>query len=341
MSRPCCKAAHARLRPRPTCSASSAQLESLRNGKAYALSMKAPSLTMADTESPARTTAKAARHSPKLLLSLWSRTDLADSVVSFLPAKAIAGLALVSKPLLEAQPRVVFAAARRRNVADVVTRACFEALKTGELSHFRETWTDGLARWTMMESVRSCYRFGTVGTPPQLELERDASLGSRTGFRGFYCPFSGSNGRIKRFRMQVALDSVEASLVNRAAGYAILARHDPGDLHIRGDLAGTHFKCIVDDDGERTGELKLQWLMKNMQGINTSTLLAGNVRFGEMYTIAASFSYDSDAACTARVSVNEQPAISFTGQLRPLSALHLYNLDNGTARYGDIDVWYE
>ena len=60
-----------------------------RNG-APALTMKARSLTMADTESPARTTAKAARRSPKLLLSLWSRTDLADSVVSFLPAKAFA-----------------------------------------------------------------------------------------------------------------------------------------------------------------------------------------------------------------------------------------------------------
>lgn len=292
---------------------------------------------MAEADRPSSEPLKSARRSPQLLLSLWSRTDLADSVVNFLPAKAIAGLALVSKPLLEAQPRVVFAAARRRNVADVVTRACFEALKTGELRHFRELWTDGLARWTMMESVRSWYRFGTIGTPPRLELDRYTSP-EDDDHGGFYCPFSGSNERITRFRMQVAVDRIEDS---GAAGYAILARHDPGDVRLTNEITGMYFNGVVDDDGEPTGELKLQWLMKNMRGINTSTLLAGNVRFGEMCTIAASFYYDVADTCTARVSVNGQPAASIYGRMHPASALHLYNLDNGTARYGDIDVWYE
>ena len=268
--------------------------------------------------------------------------------MSFLPAKAIAGLALVSKPLLEAQPRVVFAAARRRNVADVVTRACFEALKTGELRHFRETWTDGLARWTMMESVRSSYRVGIAGTPPRLELDRYTSPDDGQGHDGFYCPFSGSNGRIKRFRMQVAVDRLEEEdFTGGAGGYAILAHHNPGDLRIKGDLAGTYFESSLYGDGAPTGELDLRWLMKDMRGETMSTVLAGfgagagSVQFGEMCTIAASFSYYSDGACTARVSVNEQPAVSFTGQLRPLSTIHLYNYHSGLARYGDIDVWYE
>jgi len=288
---------------------------------------------MAEANRPSGAPTKSVRRSPKLLLSLWSRTDLADSVVSFLPAKAIAGLALVSKPLLEAQPRVVFAAARRRNVAEKFTRACFEALATSDWHHFRETWTDGLARWTMPDSLLPHYRFGTAGTPPRLELERDGS-----GIHmGFYCLFSGSSERITRLRMQVALDSLED---NGAAGYAILARHSPGDSPADTG-SGSYFSHVTDDDGEPTGELDLRWLMKDMQGINTSAALARNIRVGEMYTIDASYSYDSDGACTAHVSVNGQPAALFTGRMHTVNILQLYNFSGGLARYGDIDVWYE
>ena len=127
----------------------------------------------------------------------------------------------------------------------------------------------------------------------------------------------------------------------------MLAHHNPGDLRIRGDLTGTYFEKNVYGDGEPTGELDLRWLMKDMRGETKSTVLAGfgvgagNVQFGEMCTIDASFSYDGADTCTARVSVNGQPAASIYGRMHPLSAIHLYNVDSGLARYGDIDVWYE
>ena len=304
-------------------------------------------VVMADTESPARTTAKAARRSPKLLLSLWSRTDLADSVVSFLPAKAFARLSLVSKPLLEAQPRVVFAAARRRNVAEIFTRACFEVLETSDWRHFRETWTDGLARWTMPDPLLPQYHFGIAGTPPQLELERHSYSGHC--HEGLFRQFSDVGARrVKRFRMQVAIEE-HGFGENEAVGYFIICGKEENAAN-RGNNdsqfgperkigAGLFFSNIYGD-----GEMQLKWLMQSAEGVNESKTLAESVLVGEVYTIDASFSYGNDHhrdACIASVSVNGGPPTSVPGRLRPLSALHLYNLYNGTARYGDIDVWYE
>ena len=187
----------------------------------------------------------------------------------------------------------------------------------------------------MPDSLLPHYRFGTAGTPPRLELERDGT----GNHMGFYCLFSGSSERVTRLRMQVALDSLE-DLDSGAAGYAILARHSPGDLPADTG-SGWYFSGGTDDDGEPTGELDLRWLMKDMRGINTSTALARNVSLEAMYTIDASYSYDSHGACTAHVSVNGQPAASFTGRMHPVNILQLYNFSGGLARYGDIDVWYE
>ena len=80
------------------------------------------------------------------LLVLWRRDDARAAVVDFLPTETIAGLAMVAKPLREAQSCLLTTAIKRRGKTAVpnppTTRALLDALTIGEPKHFCETGSE-------------------------------------------------------------------------------------------------------------------------------------------------------------------------------------------------------
>ena len=63
------------------------------------------------------------------LLSLWSRNELADNVVAFLPPTNLPKLPVIAKPFRAAQPMVLFTAARRLKVVDQMLASCVDVLR--------------------------------------------------------------------------------------------------------------------------------------------------------------------------------------------------------------------
>ena len=63
------------------------------------------------------------------LLSLWSRNELADNVVAFLPPDHLPKLPVISRPFRTAQPLVLFTAARRLKVVDQMLASCVDVLR--------------------------------------------------------------------------------------------------------------------------------------------------------------------------------------------------------------------
>ena len=62
------------------------------------------------------------------------------------------------------------------------------------------------------------------------------------------------------------------------------------------------------------------------------------------YTVDVIFRYESvtSGRCAVDVSVNGRRVIQdMTVEVRPLSSIHLFNLNSGTSRIGNIDIWYE
>ena len=62
------------------------------------------------------------------------------------------------------------------------------------------------------------------------------------------------------------------------------------------------------------------------------------------YTVDVNFRHESvtSGRCAADVSVNGQRVpLAMPLVVRPLSSIHLYNLDSGTSLIGKIDIWYE
>ena len=86
-----------------------------------------------------------------MLATLWTRDDVTDSVVDFLPTKTIAVLPIVAKPLRAAQQRVLLTAVRRRGKSvpsPPTTRTFLDTLVIGEPRYFREDWEGGLEQWS-------------------------------------------------------------------------------------------------------------------------------------------------------------------------------------------------
>ena len=300
-----------------------------------------------DTASERDASAKRAQGAPPQLLELWTRADLADAVVDFLPAKAIACLSVVAKPLRDAQARVVHAAARRRDRSEAVTRATFQALEAGEVSHFRESWNDGRARWNFRDVLGRPfpnlgvwgfeqghgYDFGIVeleNTPPRLLIARHGEI--VTFRRGLTCQFSEVGRRLVRFRVEVSVDAstmdpnffeVGCAAITGARAEQMWSGH--GDF-------GTGI-CFVKEYGP-TG-VCLKWFNDSVH----ETLVQGVT--DEVYTVDASFIYCA-YPMVARVSVNGGNPVYLPCHIPPVNFVHLYSQDsNIIARYGNIDVWHE
>lgn len=270
-----------------------------------------------------------ARTTPAFL-SLWSRADLADNVVSFVPAFDIARLARVAKPLLESLPRILFAAARRRRVTGLAMRAFVEALATGEPRHFRETWINGLVRWVVINEACSP---SIVGTPPRLELANGSVLENESRHCGLRYRISDEHQVITRFRVNVSVEGWVGGHYG-AAGYALICGPNSNESATDDFVAGMYVG---------SSPRRLLWLSPTIDGDRESSVLVDDASVG-WYCVDATFSYaeGDDRDGTVHVAVNGVPAGVFPFLSRPLDSIQLYNFsDGGRATYGDIDVWHK
>jgi hypothetical protein len=298
-------------------------------------------------EGRARPASKGARSSPEFS-TIWGKADLADTVVSFLPADSVGRLPLVSRAQRDAQPRVLFAAARERGVAGELALACVETLRGADRDlvhhHFRETWSDGISERWFADGHDGCTA-ALVGTPPRLELRRVGGHGHGGCLRYDLCDNDDrlSAGMVSRLRVQMsASNDWNASSFFLLCGNSQTTTDDDDDLDWPHDYLALNpivgLKLI-----KRRGVCQqLRWLAP-MDGIpESSHLLVDEYHPNDAvmwYTVDAVFPYNSSVVL---VSVNGGPYKRIgCRRSRDIRSIHLYpNGDGGTARYGDIEVWY-
>jgi hypothetical protein len=272
------------------------------------------------------------------LLSLWAQNDLADSVVAFLPGTNLSKLPVISKSFRAAQPLVLFTAARRLKVLDQAQDAFLGVLRevTPERRWFRETWTEGLARWRRANGEG--LRTDIVGSPPCLRLR-----GTHGGHRGLTHRLSRSAGRshcVKSFRTQVTFPDG----VSGATGYVWLCRDMP--RYDGGEAIGG----IYGSDDRLDRQAALKWVAKQEMEEgrlgNVATELC-TVERGVCYEVSASFSdADDSGMMTAAVTVTPrgQPPVA-TISIRccagDLEVVKIYNFHDGEAHIGEVEVGYE
>ena len=284
------------------------------------------------------------------LLSLWARNDLADSVVAFLPGTNLSKLPVISKRFRAAQPLVLFTAARRLKVLDRAQDAFLGVLREviPERHCFRETWTEGLARWRcVVRTRRSPYglRVDIVGSPPYLRLR--GTNEDHAGLSHRFSPSSSKSLAVKSFRTQVTFP---AGAATGATGYVLLLP----DSYIQvlggvyGCYRGSDHEVAAIDPADRVGVLKWMATRRDANGdwTNESTELC-TVTPGVCYEVTASFSgKDDDGLMTASVTVTPrgQPpfaTISIRCRAGDLDAVHIYNLHDDEAHIGEVEVGYE
>ena len=284
------------------------------------------------------------------LLSLWAQNDLADSVVAFLPGSNLSKLPVISKEFRAAQPLVLFTAARRLKVLDRAQDAFLGVLREviPERHCFRETWTEGLARWRcVVRTRRSPYglRVDIVGSPPYLRLR--GTNEDHAGLSHRFSPSSSKSLAVKSFRTQVTFP---AGAATGATGYVLLLP----DSYIQtlggvyGCYRGSDHEVAAIDPADRVGVLKWMATRRDANGdwTNESTELC-TVTPGVCYEVTASFSgKDDDGLMTATVTVTPrgQPP-SATHSIRclanDLERIEIYNFHNGESHIGDVEVGCE
>jgi len=302
------------------------------------------------TEGRERPASKGARSSPEFS-TIWGKADLADTVISFLPADSVGRLPLVSRAQRDAQPRVLFAAARARGAAKELAFACVETLRRVERDlvhhHFRETWSDGISERWFADGHDGCTA-ALVGTPPRLELQRVRGSGHGGCLRyNLRCPFS-SPVTISRLRVQMS-----APEFGNGGYYFLLCGsvdadnpqwipHEFDDYLALNPLVGLELLRYNTTFPKRE---TLLWLGNDDKTLGSHrdyhSLVAVHppTEPAMWHTVDAVFPYDSSAVL---VSVNGGPYTRIDcRRSRDIRSIHLFpGTAGGIARYGDIEVWY-
>ena len=284
-----------------------------------------------------------ARRSP--LLSLWSREDPRTAVIDFLPTSTIAVLAVVAKPLRDAQSRLLLTAIKRRGktaVPNSTTRALLDTLVIGEPHYFGEKWERGYSpQWYRASAAKlPLYRYSSVKECPDggyfLELSGDGF-----GHKGFARSLRAKNLLVKRLRVTMSYENL-VFLPGRGVGYVMLCgRHVYGIGGALGDfMGGPGF------NKGGNGVVSLTWLqyVQEQEGDNADRMLLEGVTPNTRYVVEAVFQHESVTSCfgTVDISVDGQTvAQGLRVVYNPLSSIHLYNIGNGTARIGGIEIWSE
>ena len=276
------------------------------------------------------------------LLALWSRDDVRAAVVDFLPTSTIATLPFAAKPLREVQSRLLVTATTRRGKTvpnPPTTRALLDALLVGEPQHLCEDWERGLEDW---------YRLGdTTGAIAASRLVLSGGSGGR--HIGFARPVRGPLQRLRnmlvtRFRVEMSYSSCPAgSHVGCVRLCGPYSPASPSDLlwspaympasATKDSMCGLTFR----------GGLARNYLFFE-NGLGNDVVIVEGATPNTKYTVGVIFRYQSvtSGRCAVDVSVNGQRVpLAMPLEVRPLSSIHLYNLNSGTSRIGNIDIWYE
>ena len=266
------------------------------------------------------------------LLSLWSRNELADNVVAFLPPSNLPKLPVIAKPFRAAQPMVLFTAARRLKVVDQMLASCVDVLREAVAGPglFIETWTRGLGQWQMHTEAAGNLHADIIGSPPCLRL-RGAAMRNHTGLsRKFESPSVLTARRLRIHRWSAA------GPPTAAVGYVWLTN---GFVNFSEQYVGGVYR----DNGV------LCFLSRNRNALGTegvqSTWLCP-VTLGTRYDIDASFSdADADDMMTATINVYIDGQVQATRSVRSVAItfkkINVYNYDNGEASIGGIEVEYD
>ena len=273
------------------------------------------------------------------LLVLWRRDDARAAVVDFLPTETIAVLAMVAKPLREAQSCLLTTAIKRRGKTAVpnppMTRALLDALLVGEPHYFCETWERGYSpQWRLVcDEGTALARLSSVESSPDggyfLEMQ---------GFgvhRGFVRSLQAPNLLVRRLRVTMSyLELVEFDdnpEDTPAVGYVML-----------NDMFG-YFMGGPRFIREGNGIVSLTWL-EYIPGANADRMLLEGVRRNTSYIVDAVFQHESVTSCfgTVDISVDGQTVVQGMRVVyNPLSSIQLYNWSDGIARIGGIEIWSE
>ena len=267
-------------------------------------------------------------------------------MVDFLPTESVAVLAMVAKPLREAQSCLLTTAIRRRGKTAVpnppTTRALLDALLVGEPHYFCETWERGYSpQWRLVcDEGTALARLSSVESSPDggyfLEMQ---------GFgvhRGFVRSLQAPNLLVRRLRVTMSYTGIHDP--HRSIGYVLLC----------GPLAPTHQGAGGDatDDfmggprfsSEGNGVVSLVWLEYVHDGDNEARMLLEGVTPNTRYVVDATFNHESVTSCsgTVDISVNGQMvAEGISIVYSPLRSIALYNFGPGVSMIGGIEIWSE
>ena len=293
-------------------------------------------------------TRTARRHNTPLL-ALWRREDARAAVADFLPTETIALVAMVAKPLREAQSRLLITAIRRRGKTTVpnppTTRALLDALLVGEPKHFCEDWERAfLPHCQVCDVEEQLARDSSVEQSPDggyfLELN-----GSSNSHRGYALSLRARNLLVKRLR--VSMSYVECFPDHHhhrgAVGYVMLCGPDAPTHPYAGHSAIDDFMGGLRFSLRENEQVSLKWLQYNPEN-NQDHVLVEGTEPNTTYLVDATFQHESVTSClgTVEISVNGQTVAEGIPVIyNPLSSIQLYNWSPGISQIGEIDVWYE
>ena len=282
------------------------------------------------------------------LLALWRHEDARAAVVDFLPTETIAVLAVVAKPLRDAQSRLLLTAIKRRGKtlpSPPTTRACLDTLIVGETHYFCEKWERGLEEWirTGHNSVGNAGVQPFHGVGSCLELTEPS--GGITGHRGFARRLRAQNLLVTRYR--VAMSYVECSEEwtpgGVSVGYALLCgpsaptRPEVSYASATSDfIAGPRFRL------SEHGIMSLIWFYRTETERSETLTLVEDVDINTPYIVDATFNHESVTSCLGTVDISldgETVARGLPVVYNPLSSIHIYNFSRGRTRIGDIEIW--
>ena len=307
----------------------------------------------------AKSSAVPARRAP--LLSLWSRDDVRCAVVDFLPTKTVATLPFVAKALRDAQSRLLLTAIKRRGKVAVpsppTTRACLDALLVGEpqffCEHWEKGWDQGYLRGRLVcDEEAPIARCSSMGRLPHFGLHGNflELSGQSYGHRGYALSLWAQNLLVRRLSVTMSyLELVENDVIPEdpggAVGYVMLCgpgaatnQNEEGGDALDDFMGGPRFNT------EGNGIVSLTWLQYVQDGDNVDRMLLEGVRPNEVYYVDATFQHESVNSCfgTVDIAINGQTvAQGLRVAYSPLSSIQLYNIGNGTARIGGIEIWSE
>ena len=263
-----------------------------------------------------------------------------------MPTESVAVLAMVAKPLREAQSCLLTTAIRRRGKTAVpnppTTRALLDALLVGEPHYFCETWERGYSpQWRM-----ACRHDTPLAINSSVEQSPDGGYflempGPGGVHRGFVRSLQAPNLLVRRLRVTMSYTGIHDP--HRSIGYVLLC----------GPLAPTHQGAGGDatDDfmggprfsSEGNGVVSLVWLEYVHDGDNEARMIVEGVTPNTRYVVEATFRHES-TSCFGTVDISVDGHTVVQGMrvaYSPLSSIQLYNWSDGIARIGGIEIWSE